>query len=297
MRFHVSAMTMTDIEAIAQAGADGLIFGVAPFCLRSVCVPSFEHIQEAIHRCHACGVKALFSMNAFLYEDALSQAKQQLTWLIEMGADGIYFADEALLSFAQELRISDRMIYQPDTLLTNHMDVNYYLKEGVQAVVLSKEITLQEIISIAKNSDAKRIEVIGHGHVVMMHSRRPLLSSYMEFIGKDLDLRDKHDLYLMEDTREDRLPIMEDAAGTHIFSAYVLNSFLQMKAFMEADIAVMRLDGIFHTSEELMMALALYDEIRKGKLDGMQAFKAYHSRYSHLPLGSGFYDQATGVRK
>ena len=48
----------------------------------------------------------------------------------------------------------------------------------------------------------------------MMHSKRKLLSAYMEFLGKEEAVTDNHQLYLMEETRDDHMPIVEDALGT-----------------------------------------------------------------------------------
>ncbi|MCI9313160.1 MAG: U32 family peptidase [Erysipelotrichaceae bacterium] len=299
MHLYAALMTWEDLDQTLEAGADGVIFTMVPYGLRGMCRIAPKQAREAIERCHRQGAKALFMMNAFLYEEDVDGACQQLLELVRAGADGIYFADEALLAYAQAMGFADRLIYQSDTLVTNHLDVDFYVNEGCQGVVLAKEITLQEILAIAQASTAAKLEIIAHGHVLMMHSRRPLLSSYMEFIGKQdkVKVQERMDLSLVEDTRSEHFPIVEDKCGTHIYSGYVLNSFVQMQELMDAGIKAMRIDGCFHSSEQMLLALRLYDAIRKGTCDGAQAKQQFHERYKDLPLSDGFYYRSTGLSK
>jgi len=297
MRLLTTPLTAEDIEPMAYAGADGLLFGSASVSLRNAADFSSGCWKELIRRCHDCGVEALFLMNRLFMEEELPMMKEHLQVLLELGADGIYFADEAVLSYAQCMGEQTRLLYQPDTLLTNHSDVNYYLEEGCKGVVLAKEITRNEILTIAEHCDASRIEFIGHGRLIMMHSLRPLLSNYMEFLNQDISLQNKRNLYLVEDTRSERMPILEDEAGTHIFSGYVQNSFCEMEAFLKAGIGAMRIDGIFYGSDEIIQTLAIYDGIRKGKWCGEEAKQMFCEQFPMENIDTGFYYRATSTKK
>ena len=41
----------------------------------------------------------------------------------DINIDGIYYADEGILYIAQEMNIQNKLIYQPETLVTSSMDV------------------------------------------------------------------------------------------------------------------------------------------------------------------------------
>ena len=106
---------------------------------------------------------------------------------------GIYYGDEGVLYEAARLDMKDRLIYNPDTLITNAMDMQYYLDEGIRMATISKEITLQEMCTVARDVQGE-CEVVLHGRLNMMHSKRKLLSAYMEFLGKEEAVTDNHQL-------------------------------------------------------------------------------------------------------
>lgn len=297
MKLLTTPITIEDIKPLADAGADGLIFGTAFFSLRAAAVFPEAMLKELAERCHACHVKMLVLVNRLFIDQELPKVREHLAFLKAIHADGIYFSDEALLLMAEELGIKHLLIYQPDTLLTNHQDVDYYLNEGLQSVVLAKEITLQEMLMIAANSDASRMEVIGHGHLVMMHSRRRLLSSYMEFLHRSDCLCDKYNLTIEEETRKDAMPIFEDNHGTHIFSSFVQQSFDETDALIHAGIGAMRIDGIFHNGAQIRDIVSLYDRLRNHEIDPASAKKLYESSFPEEKGSSGFYYQATSTSK
>lgn len=297
IRLLTTPLSIDDIERFAQAGADGLIFGTSFFSVRSAAY--FDECQyvEIRKRCTQAQVEMLVLLNRFFVEEELPRLYQHLQFLKEIDVDGIYFSDEAVLAYAKSLDMVDRLIYQPDTLLTNHPDVNYYLKEGCKHVMLSKEITLEEITEIAKHSQPERLELILHGRVVMMHSKRPLLSHYMAFTQQDHMVKNNPHLIIEEETRKDRMPILEDEQGTHVFSAYVLESFKEVQAFLGAGIGTGKIDGIFQNATSIETTVRLYDALRKQELTWEEARACYQQAFPEEPLDSGFYYRATSTTK
>ncbi len=297
MKLLTTAMTIDDIAILADAGADGLLFGTAFFSLRAAAVFEEAQLAEIVKRCHECKVEMRVLVNRMFDEHELSRIKEHLSYLKEIGTDAIYFSDEAVLALATELEMTHLLIYQSDTLLTNHMDVNYYLAEGIQGVVLAKEITLNEITAIAQASDASKTELIGHGYLTMMHSRRKLLSNYMEHLNRDDKLFGCDHLTIEEATRHEAMPVYEDAYGTHVFSAFVQKSFTEFKQLTEVNIGAMRIDGIFHTGADIAFILSIYDRLRKQEIDSEEAEELYRSHFPKQLSTSGFYYQATGTSK
>lgn len=297
MRLIATPLTMNDIERFAEAGADALVFGTAFFSVRAAAYMEIAQYKEIKERCERAQVEMLVLVNRFFVEQELEQLYEHLQFLKELDVDGIYVTDEAALAYALELGMIDRLVYQPDTLLTNHKDVNYYLNEGLQRVVLSKEITVEEIKEIARFSNANQIELIGHGRVVMMHSKRPLVSHYMSFIGKAYEVKQKHSLIIEEETRKDRMPILEDEQGTHVFSSYVQCSFDELSEFMNSGIGAMRIDGIFQTSAYIEMVIRLYADLRNHTMSADAAKAQLLAQYPEDPLNQGFYYRRTSRTK
>lgn len=290
-------MSIADVDKMAKAGADGLLFGCAPFSVRCAGDFSISQLAELKKACVSHDVEMCIAVNRFFSEDQLSQLYDFLVLLKDLDVDGIYFSDEAVLAYGQQLGIADKLIYQPDTLMTNHDDVNFYLGEGVKRVVLAREITLAEILAIAKRCDPQRLEVMIHGYGVAMYSRRPLLSNYMEFLGRDRSLQGQMNLTIEEATRRDRMPIYEDENGTHIFSAALQQSFAEWEILKEAGIHTARIDGIFHTGAEICQVVKLYDQLRRQEINAQTALTKFRKQFPDVPIDSGFYYQATSTTK
>lgn len=297
MKLLTTATSKEDIPLFAKAGADGLILGTAFFSLRAAAIFEESDLKDIVRECHNYHMEMRVLVNRMFDEHELSRVYEHLLYLKEIGTDGIYFSDEAVLQFALDHDMAHLLIYQSDTLLTNHMDVDYYLNEGIHSVVLAKEITLNEITSIANASDASKIELIGHGYLVMMHSRRRLLSSYTEHLHRKDSLFEHMHLTIEEATRHEAMPIYEDSYGTHVFSAFVQQSFAESKHFLSLHIGALRIDGIFHTSTEIAFILSLYDRLRKHEIDASYAKEAYRAQFPRQRSTDGFYYQATNTSK
>ena len=220
INYIVSLFDIENIKQYAKAQATSVVCGLENGSYRSVRDYSKEELKAIKKECSKYNMNMYVLLNRFYHDDALTLLEEQLNFLKEIDVDGIYFTDEAVLYYAQIIQVVDKLIYLPDTLLCNHKDCQYYLNEGMKMVSISKEITKEEVEMIA--SEVKDIEVIIHGRVVMMHSKRKLLSAYQEFVKLNHELINRKDLVITEENRDARMPIYEDEFGTHVFSGYTL---------------------------------------------------------------------------
>lgn len=260
----VSLHDSGNIRKMKDAGADEILLAVPFFSLRPAHVFALEELASLTDAIHACGLRAAVNCTRLFMEEDLPALRAFLRELKELQVDTVYFADEGVLFEAARLDMADRLVYQPDTLISNANDVRFYREQGCQAVALSREITLEEIASIASRQDG--CEVLVHGRFSIMHSRRRLLSSYFSFLGRDMEVEGRQDLTLREATREAHMPIIEDDGGTHVFSEYTLQSYAQIRTLAEAGVARFRIDSIFHDDAWTLCALRDYHQILTGEV-------------------------------
>ena len=232
----------------------------------------------------------------FFMEDELEQLRSFLRLLKEIDADTVYFADEGVLYEAIQLGLQDRLVYQPDTLITNSADAAFYRAQGCQGVSLAREITLEEICAIA--SRCSGVEMLVHGRFSIMHSRRQLLHSYFAFLKRpDDDPHGRRDLSLKEETREAHMPIIEDEGGTHVFSEYTLQSFAQIRTLVESGVSRLRIDSIFHDDDWSVRALSDYQSVLAGRLSPQEAIERWDREDPSGCYGEGFYYTKTSLVK
>jgi putative protease len=96
------------------------------------------------------------------------------------GADAVIASDLGVLNIARDNNIKVHMSVQAN--ISNTESLNLLKKWGVSRVILSRELTLEEIRKI-KSKSPLEIEVFVHGAMCMAISGRCFLSSYLS--GKD----------------------------------------------------------------------------------------------------------------
>ena len=294
--FIATPFAFGDIEKLKAAGAQSVIIAVPFFSARGAACFSIDELAQFKAECSRCAVRMYVLVNRIFVEEELERLREFLKLLKELDVDGIYYGDEGVLYEADRLHMKNRLIYNPDTLITNAMDMQYYLDEDIRMATISKEITLQEMCKIARTVQGE-CEVIIHGRLNMMHSKRMLLSAYMDFLGKKEAVRDNHELYLMEETRDDHMPIIEDALGTHVFTGFTLASFEEIKDLYEAGVRHFRIDGIFHDIAYVCEALRLYQDVLRGNRNGRETFQEYEQKYTEDHVTHGFYYTKTSKVK
>lgn len=296
MEFITTPFTIEDISVLHEAGADGAVIATPFFSARGAATFDIDKLPEIRKLTNRLHMKMYVLVNRFFMEEELDTLRTHLQYIKNIGVDGIYYGDEGVLYEAKKLSMEHLLIYNPDTLITNKEDVQYYLDEGIQMVTISKEITLDEICDIAEHVNGN-CELIIHGRLNMMHSKRHLLSNYFSFLGRKEHVKDRHDLYIMEETRDEHMPILEDDLGTHVFTGFTLASFKEIKRLEEAGITHVRIDGIFKDINYVCEALKLYKDILAQKKSGEVVFKRYVNEHMDDHVSDGFYYTKTSKVK
>ncbi|HBP25736.1 MAG TPA: hypothetical protein DD618_02135 [Acholeplasmatales bacterium] len=161
------------------------------------------------------------------------------------------------MAYFQENGISDQLIYNPQTLITNRFDAQI-LKDLGSLAMIANELTLEEIKPITEAGNTV-MEVYGYHQ--MAYSRRNLLSTFSEFQGKNLQLADQR-LGLKEELRDDRYSIFQSGHGTFVYTPYRYCLFAELKSLPELRFA--KISGLFVPEAELISVIGLYRELLNG---------------------------------
>lgn len=285
--------TKEDIVKLLEAGSSIIGIGDDYFAARCAGVFSREEMEEAIDLIHQGKGKCVVFVNRMLGEEEIDRTREYLGYLKSLEVDYVLYNDPAVYVLADEIGMVPKLIYQPDTLMTNSKDVNFMLRQGVDSVFISKELTFEEIMGIASSCKDK-CNVIIHGYLNMSYSKRKLLKSYFEMLGKEVDYQNR-DLRLIEYTRTGKMPVYEDEQGTHIFTDYVLESFKEIKALSEC-VKFLMVDSMFLDIEVVIEAVKAYKAILVGA-DPEVVEMSYKEKYSELPLSDGYHYTKTNLVK
>lgn len=165
------------LKAAVQNGANAVYFGAKSFGARAF-ASNFDNqtLEEAINYAKLRGVKTNLTLNTLIkeneFEDAFNLAKKAY----EFGIDAIIIQD---LGLAKELikKIPDLPLHASTQMTVHNLEGVKLLEElEFKRVVLSRELSLEEIEYICKNSNIE-IEVFIHGALCISYSGQCLFSS------------------------------------------------------------------------------------------------------------------------
>ncbi|NLK12825.1 MAG: hypothetical protein GX312_04440 [Candidatus Phytoplasma sp.] len=236
---------------------DGLIIGNEEFATRLTKSFSLDEMTHIIYHLNKLGKESFITLNQMYTNQKLNEAKIFIKKLPTDLITGFIVADLGLYMTLKELGLEKKVVYNPETLLTNDFDFNYLTQTGIYGNYLAKEITLEDIKYISKHKMSKSF-MVGHGHLNMFYSKRKLLKNYITYLNEDKNLENKQNLKIIEEKRkEEPYPILEDYAGTHVFRSHVFQTLSNIEILSES-IDYLVIDPIFKDDQYLMEILPLY---------------------------------------
>ena len=251
MKYIMSACSEAHLEKLLQTDIDAFIIGEAKLSLRLPFVFEVEALLPAIAKIQQAGKEVYIDMHTMITNALLPHATELLILLADSGVNGIYFADPAIYSLAQELAPSIPLILSTETTTTNWYGVDYWADKGVQQVALAKELTKQAIRSIAKNMQNPNValEIQVFGPLAMFHSRRALLNNYYQHLADTGSQVIHGDVtFLHDNERQNDYQIFEDASGTHIMSPKDICLVDEMKfLYNTPHVTTLKIDALGHT--------------------------------------------------
>ena len=165
------------LKAAVQNGANAVYFGAKSFGARAF-ANNFDDasLNEAINYAKIRNVKTHLTLNTLIKENELSEALNIAKKAYEYGIDAIIVQDLGLASILIK-EFPDLDIHASTQLTAHNLEsVNFFKELGFKRVVLSRELSLDEIKYICKNTDIE-IEVFTHGALCISYSGQCLFSS------------------------------------------------------------------------------------------------------------------------
>ena len=165
------------LKAAVQNGADAVYFGASSFSARAF-ASNFDDdiLEKAITYAKLRGVKTNLALNTLIKNDEMNEAIEIAQKAYYYGIDAIIVQDLGLARYLIK-HFPNLAIHASTQLSVHNLDGVLKLQEmGFSRVVLSRELSLQEIEHICKNSNVE-IEVFVHGALCISYSGQCLFSS------------------------------------------------------------------------------------------------------------------------
>lgn len=165
------------LKAAVQNGANCVYFGANLFSARAY-AKNFndDELKQAIEYCKIRGVKTNLTLNILIKDDELKQAFELAKKAYEFGIDAIIVQDLGLAKMLIKA-FPDLPIHGSTQMSVHNLQGALELQElGFSRVVLSRELSIEEIEYICQNSTIE-IECFIHGALCISYSGQCLFSS------------------------------------------------------------------------------------------------------------------------
>ncbi len=262
---------------------DALLLGLENFSVLNSVTFSLTEIREIINKYPKMEIFVKMDKNIFNKE--IDDLRRVLLELEQMSIRGVFFYDLAILELKQELSLSLDLVWSQTHMVTNTRTCDYYFHQGVHYALLSKEITLDEIVSIAKESSISTIvEVVSLPSVG--YSRRRLVHNYYEDLGEN----GSSTLSVLEKITNKNYLVKEEENGTGFLLDEVLNGTSVISSLYQADV-----DYVLFREEGISSFLELLRDTKKYIVDGCSD-ASYVEKYKKLGDSTGFFFKKTIYR-
>lgn len=161
-------------------GADAVYAGQPRYSLRVRNNEfSLENIKIGIDEAHALGKKFYLVNNIAPHNGKLKTFLKDIKPVISMKPDALIMSDPGLIMMVRE-NFPDMAIHlSVQANAVNWATVKFWHQQGVERVILSRELSLDEIEDIRFHCPEMELEVFVHGALCMAYSGRCLLSGYI----------------------------------------------------------------------------------------------------------------------
>lgn len=270
------AGTLRNMRFAFAYGADAVYAGMPRYSLR-VRNNDFlaENLRIGIDEAHRQNRHFFVATNVMPHGAKLKTFINDMAPVIEMAPDALIMADPGLIMLVRE-RWPDMPIHlsvQANTV--NAAGVKFWQSIGLSRVILSRELSLDEVAEIRQACPDMEVEVFVHGALCIAYSGRCLLSGYFnhrdanqgtctnscrwdyKIAREDLDAAAQVPVseikrhpkadevhYLEERQRPGEfMPIFEDEHGTYIMNSRDLRAVEHVQRLTEIGVDCLKIEG------------------------------------------------------
>ena len=286
------AGNMERLKTAIHFGADAVYLGTTAFSLRNMADNfTLDELRDACEYAHARGVKIYVTVNAFLRDSELVSLPETLVAIEKTGADALIINDPSVIRTAKRVipNMPLHLSTQANTL--NSEAALFWHEQGVERIVLARELTLGEIADMRKKlPDSLELEAFVHGAMCVSYSGRCLLSNYIA--GRDSNRGEcvqpcRWSYEFRERGKNGEFFTLEtEPNGSYILNSRDMCLVEHLKEIVDSGVVSLKIEG---RMKSILYVATVVNAYRMA-LDGadMAAVLGELDRVSHRPYTTGF---------
>ncbi len=250
-------------------GADAIYAGQPRYSLRvrNNAFGDLAILGDAIAEAHAAGKQFFVVSNIYPHNAKLKTYLDDMAPVIALQPDALIMSDPGLIDMVRT-RWPEQVIHlsvQSNTV--NWAAVRFWQKMGISRVILSRELSLDEVAEIRQQCPDIELEVFVHGALCIAYSGRCLLSGYFNHRdpnqgtctnscrwdykvstsdGQPVNFYQNPEQEILLEERQrpgELMPIEEDEHGTYIMNSKDLRAIEHVHRLTEIGVDSLKIEG------------------------------------------------------
>src|SRR5665647_739501 len=171
---------MDVLQSVVEAGADAVYLGGKRFNMRAL-RPDFNFtdadIKDAVDFLHQRNRKLYITVNNLYSDNEIDELASYLLFLKEVGIDALIVQDLGIVALCEKLELEIPLHASVQMGIANLQAVRVLEQKGFERVILSKNLSWQEIAEISVHTSLG-IEYFVHGDLCISHTGQCFMSSF-----------------------------------------------------------------------------------------------------------------------
>lgn len=316
------AGTLKSMNYAFAYGADAVYAGQPRYSLRvrNNEFNKLENLATAIDIAHQQEKLFYIASNLSPHNNKVRTYLRDMQAVIEMKPDALIMSDPGLIMMVRETWPEMPVHLSVQANAVNYASVKFWQKMGLTRIILSRELSLDEIAEIRQECPDIELETFVHGALCIAYSGRCLLSGYMTHRDSNQgactnSCRWKYDAHEASETPEgnieakeqdqsqivllqeqgrpgEYMPAFEDEHGTYIMNSKDLRAIQHVQRLIDIGIDSLKIEGRtkshFYVARTAQMYRRAIDDAHAGKAFDMGLMDELES-LSNRGYTEGFY--------
>ncbi len=277
--------------SVCKDHADAVYFSIDRFSLRARARDiTLDNLDTFVEQVRDSGLKAYLAVNTVIYPEDLPAVDAVVEAAASAGIDAVIAWDPAVITRALDCGLGLHISTQAN--VSNWQTAEFYLKQGASRVILSRELTLEQIKDIRQHTDME-LEVFVHGAMCQAVSGRCYLSAYL--LGRSGNCGDCTQPCRWQWTLHGENGGLVELGGKYLLSARDLCMIEYVPELIDAGVDAFKIEGRLRNPGYAAVVSKCYREALDCCLDGSftreraQQWKEQMAAVYNRGFSTGFY--------
>ncbi len=251
------------LQTAAMFGADAVYMGLHGFSLRNRAGNiSVDELSNTVSMAHKLGVKFYLAVNLIPFDNDLNQLADLIPAIAKSDLDAVIVSDAGVVDLFRKRAGEIPIHLSTQANVTNLGAVRFWHNQGVDRIILARELSIEQIRNIRKGCPVE-LEVFIHGALCISWSGRCFLSRYMA--DRDANRGDcaqscRWSYTVLEESKRtgEFYPVESDERGSYIFNARDLCALPVLDRLVETGIHSLKLEGRMKSVHYVSVVVDVY---------------------------------------